>query len=336
MKTFFLKIYGLNINISCESDFASENLKKDFELYLSGNADVCSDIKIGIFRKKPPYDDIPSGTHASIYNTRSICYKSKTVHYVDYAGKGLMIYDFEKEEADIYSEDEVLLYEKAKLAVLSRSGEFLDKKGMHRVHAMGLAKNNSATICLLPMAAGKTTLVLGALKKDKDIKLVSDDVCVIDAKGHVGSFVLRVGSRDFPGHIPEEHITGIDRDFYGRKYLIDMGYFKGRIAEKSQLCNILIGRRVFQDRTQIRKIAKIKCFMPFMQSGVFGLGLPQIMELFLRGDFQDIMKKIKILFSRSALFLAAILRADTYEIEIGRDIEKCSDELVKFINEASG
>lgn len=332
METFFLKIYGLNINISCESDFASENLKKDFELYLTNDMDINHDISVSIFKKKPPYDDIPSGIHASMYNMRSICYKAKTIHYVDYSGRGLMIYDFTKEEACIYSEDEDLLYEKAKLIILSRAGEFLDRKGMHRVHAMGLAKNDKATICLLPMAAGKTTLVLGVLKKDKDIKLISDDVCVIDAKGHVSSFVLRVGSRDMPEYIPTEYITRIERDFYGQKYLIDIEYFKGRIAEKSRLWNILIGKRVFQDKTRIKKIAKFKCFTPFIQSGVFGLGLPQIVELFLRGDFQDILGKIKMLFSRSALFLTAILRANTYEIEIGRDIEKCSDELLRFIN----
>jgi hypothetical protein len=332
MDIFFLKLYGLNIKISCDSDFASENLKKDFELYLGKDPDLDPDISLMIFKKTPPYDDIPRGIKASLYSMGSICYKANNTHYVDYYGRGLMIYNFEKEEARIYSEDENLLYEKAKLAILSRAGEFLDKKGMHRVHAMGLAKNDMAAICLLPMAAGKTTLALGALRKGKDIKLISDDVCVIDMKGYVSSLVLRVGSRDIPGYIPAEYITMIERDFYGRKYLIDMGYFKGRIAERSKLRNILIGKRVFQDQTRIRKIAKVKCFTPFIQSGVFGLGLPQVVELFLRGDFQDILGKIKMLFSRSVLFLTVILRTDTYEIEIGRDIEKCLDELIRFIN----
>jgi len=337
MRTFFLKLYGVNIRISANSDLAEESLKKDFKLYLeeiNKNADSAfKGITINIFKETVPYYNIPS-IEASLYNIGSICYKKKNVHYIDYSGKGLMIYDFNKEEARIYSENEMLLYEKARLAILSRIGELLDKRHIHRVHAVGFAKDHKATICLLPMAAGKTTMALGVLKKDKDIKLVSDDVCMIDLKSRVYPFVLRIGVRDesILNEVPANYLVKINRNFYDQKYLVDLDYFKGRISGKSRLRSILIGKRVFQETTEIKKISKIKCFIPFIQSGVFGLGLPQIVELFLKGDLQDILNKISLVFSRSALFLIAIYRSNTYEIRIGRDKEKTFDEVINFIN----
>ncbi len=335
MKIFYLELYSMNIKVSSNSALASENLERDFALYLqtSKAADyLFKGVTINIFKEKAPYHKVPP-VAASLYNLGSICYKKKNVHYIDYSGKGLMIYDFNKEEAHIYSEDEILLYEKARLTILSRIGELLDKRHIHRVHAVGFAKYHKATICLLPMAAGKTTMALNVLKKDKEIKLVSDDVCMIDLKSHIYPFILRVGARDLAilDRIPEKYITRIERGFYGQKYLIDLEYFKDRIAGKSKVCNILIGRRIFQDATEIKKLSKFKCFIPFIQSGVFGLGLPQIAELFLRGDFWDILSKINMIFSRTMLFFMLICRTNTYEIRIGRDIEEGSDKLIKFI-----
>ena len=335
MGVFLLKIYGINIKVSSSSDFAFENLKKDFQLYLCGKIEnhLSRIININIFKEKPPYQKVPP-LEASLYSLGAICYRDKDVHYIDYSGKCLMIYDFTRENADIYSEYENLLYEKARLTILSRTGELLDKRHIHRVHAVGLAKDGDATICLLPMAAGKTTLALDTLKKDSQIKLISDDICLMDSRNHVYPFMLRIGTRDrnSVNAIPEKYITRIYREIYGEKYLIDLAYFEGRIAGKSRVRNILIGKRIFQADTEIRKIPKIKCYLPFIQCGVFGLGLPQIVELFLRSGFRDILNKINIVFSRTIIFLVIISRANTYEIRIGRDLGMSADTLIDFIN----
>lgn len=322
--------------MSSDTSYVMENLKKDFILYAAEGIEESAEhkkISIAVFRQRPPYEKVPA-LRASLYSLGAICYKDKGIHYVDYSGNGLMIYDFRQERGDIYSEDENLLYEKAKLAILSRSGEILDNRHIHRIHACGFSVDEKATICILPMEAGKTTLALNTIKKRQEIKLLADDVCLVDLKNNVYPFLLRVGVRDkeLVWDIPSQYITRINRLFYGEKFLIDLEYFKGRIANHARLCNILIGRRVFKEETEIRRIAKIRCIMPFMQSGVFGLGLPQIVELFLRGDFMDILKKIAMVFSRSFIFLFMVCRADTYEIGIGRNIDKAAAELARFIH----
>ncbi|MFA5389406.1 MAG: hypothetical protein WC312_06620 [Candidatus Omnitrophota bacterium] len=336
MSKIFLEIYGISVEISVDNIFAAENLSKDFILYVSGEnkGRACrKTISVHIFETRPPYEKVPP-LEASLYSLGSICYRDKGVHYVDYSGRGLMIYDFRGEKAELYSEDESLLYEKAKLAILSRTGELLDQRHIHRIHAAGFSVNGQAAICLLPMEAGKTTLALGVIERRKDIKLIADDVCLVDMKNNVFPMLLRIGVRDkgYAGKIPQEYITRIHRMFYGEKLLIDLEYFKGRIVDRARLRSILIGKRVFTGKTEIRKISKVKCIMPFMQSGVFGLGLPQVVELFLRGDFSDIMKKTAMVFSRLFIFLAMVCRADTYELRIGRDKDKSAEELADFLS----
>lgn len=334
MNTIILEIYGVRFKVQTDVKFVSDNIKKDFILYFKEEEKISASdaISICVYKKKAPYEKIPPVV-ASLYNAASICYKKSRVHYVDYMGKGMLIYDFKEEKAEIYSEDENLLYEKTKLVILSRMGELLDQRHMHRIHAAGLLKNGIVTLCLLPMAAGKTTIALGALKNDQDIKLVADDVCMVDIRGRVYPFTLRIGVRDesVANEIPKDYITKIDRNNYGIKYLIDLDYFKGRMAGRAMLGNILIGKRVFQEHTEIKKLSKTGCIMPFIQSGVFGLGLPQIAELFLRGDLADTLNKISMVFSRCLIFLAIVWKADTYELRIGRDVNRTAEELVKFM-----
>jgi len=335
MDTIILEIYEVRFEVYIDAKFVSENIKKDFALYFKKDEKKSAShtLTIRVYKKKPPYERIPP-VEASLYNATSICYRKSRVHYVDYMGKGMLKYDFKEEKAELYSEDENLLYEKTRLIILSRMGELLDQRHMHRIHAAGLAKNGVVTLCLLPMAAGKTTIALGALKNNQDIKLVSDDICMVDIKGCVYPFTLRIGvrGRSVIDEMPNDYITEIYRDGHGQKYLIDLDYFRGRMAEKSRLGNILIGKRVFQEHTEIKRLSKIKCIAPFIQSGVFGLGLPQIVELFLRGDFRDILDKISMVFSRCLIFLVIVWRADTYELRIGRNISKSSEELIKFMD----
>ncbi len=312
-----------------------DNLRKDFSLYVVDKEapDLTGCVSLSVNKGDVPYFKIPP-VEAALYNLDSICYRKDGIHYVDYMGKGLMIYDFNKEEGAVYGEDENLLYEKARLACLSRIGECLDKRHIHRIHGLGLSKAGRATICLLPMAMGKTTLAFKAIKQDNGIKLLSDDVCMLGFDGRVHPFVLRIGIRDREAlcDVPAERITHIKRPRYGDKFLIDTAYFSDSLSGQADIKNILIGKRVFQEKTQISRISKIKCLIPFIESGVFGLGLPQIVELFLKSGLRDFMEKIKLVFSRSALFLGVLCRCDTYEIRIGIDIDKAVDTLTDFIN----
>lgn len=333
MERFFLKIYGVEVEVHSASSVVIEGLKKDFALYLNeeGKGNFFEKVSVNIFKEKPPYEKVPPLT-ASLYNTDSICYKDKNVHYVDYSGKGLMIYDFTKENADIYSEDEALSYEKSRLAILSRVGEFLDRQHIHRLHAVGFSVGSEATICIMPMTAGKSTLCFHSLKLSQQIKILSDDVCLI-GNNRIYPFVMRIGMRDKDAltGIPESYISKVERLHHGVKYLIDLRYYRTRISGECKVKNILIGKRTFAQKPEIKKISKLKTIGPFITSGVIGLGLPQIAELFLRFNIRDVFSKGFLAASRLFVFLRVIMKAETYEMHLSRDVERNSRELIRFM-----
>ena len=247
-----------------------------------------------------------------------------------------LYHDFTKESADIYSEDETLLYEKSKLAILSRVGEFLDRQHIHRLHAVGFSVGSEATICIMPMTAGKSTLCFHSIRLNQEIKILSDDVCLI-GNNRIYPFVMRIGMRDKDvlAGIPESYISKIERLHHGVKYLIDLKYYMTRISGECKVKNILIGKRTFAQKPEIKRISKIKTIGPFVTSGVIGLGLPQIAELFLRFNMGDIFKKAFLAASRLFVFLRVIMEAETYEINLGRDVEANASELIRFIQDSA-
>lgn len=338
MQTLDLNIFDIAFRIETDSDYVFENLQKDFWLYLGKHGEKGGRVlKLKALQQRPPYERVPP-VEASFYHIGLICYKHKNTHYVDYMGRGLMIYDFSEEFGEIYHEDEIFLYERTRLTVLSRLGELLDAVRLHRVHAVGFAKNNEAVICILPMGGGKTTIALSLLRQDASVSLIADDVCFIDGKGYVHPFLLRIGARDqaLLEGISPQFITEINRPYYGVKYFLEPTYFKDRVAEKTKVQYILVGKRVFQDKTDIRRMAKPRCFMPFVWSGVMGFGLPQLFEFFVRMDFSFLLNRIGAAFSRSVLFIGLIMRAKTYEIRLGRDLQDSVGCLSRFLSHEQG
>lgn len=336
MKTIFLRPHNISVKVSTNCDPVLDHLKRDFALYLAPDSTTPYEIALTVYNQKADFNKIPP-LKASLCGRGFICYRDRNLHYIDYDGKGFMKYDFSKEIGEIYGEDPLFLYEKSRLAILSRVGEILDNHGIHRVHAFSLSRNEEAMICLLPMEGGKTTTALNILKKDPSVRLVAEDTCYIDRNGFIFPFVLRLGARDryLLEGIPAHFIKEIDRPRYGRKYLIDPRYLKDRISKKSKITCVLIGQRVFQKESTIKKVSRMKCIAPFLQCGVLGLGLPQVVELFVRGHFSDFLWKLRLIFSRSFTFLSLILGSRTFEIKIGRDPAQTANEVISLMHTLS-
>ncbi|MBF0122408.1 MAG: hypothetical protein HQL21_03230 [Candidatus Omnitrophica bacterium] len=283
--------------------------------------------------RKPSYDRVPP-INAALHGSGLICYKDQNINYVVYSCDGLLVYNFQTEEGEISCEDPLFLYEKTKLTILSRVGELLDKRGLHRIHAFAVSSHNKALMCLLPMEAGKTTTTLNLLKLDSTIKIISDDVCLMDGHGMIYPFLLRIGARDkdLIENIPEELVTTVDRPYYGIKYFIEPAYLKDRISPSIRLTHIMIGQRAFRQETKIAPLSKIKCFLPIIESGVFGLGLPQLLEFFVRGDFKLLANRLGIILKRVAFCITLIGKTKTFSMTIGQDKKAVCDEILRFLN----
>ena len=333
MNTIDIEIFGQTIQITTNCAFVYENLSKDFLLFPKKTNSVNEKtIKLQIFFENPPYQRVPP-IDASLHGPGLICYKEKNINYVVYSEGGLLIYDFAMESGELFGKNEFFLYEKSKLTILSRVGELLDKKGLHRIHAFGVVLNQKSLICLLPMEAGKTTTTFNLLKSNSELKIIADDVCFIDHQIKVYPFLLRMGVRDksLIEGIPAEFISEIHRPYYGLKYFINPLYQKDRLATQTTLNYLYIGQRAYRIETRIEKISKLKCIWPVFESGVFGLGLPQLLEFFVRGDYRFFLQRITFILSRLIFCLKLILKTKTFVIKIGTDQKLSTEKILNFL-----
>lgn len=297
-KKSFLNIYGISLQLYGYSNIV-DKLFSDFKYFAAKeNESSKIDLSININFVTPPYNKVPQ-VSASMYKTDCICYDYNNIRFADYNNKCLVIFNKDKKLADIFSLEEDLLYEISYLLLHSQVGEFLDLKGFHRIHACSFSYNKEIFICILPQGGGKSTLLMNLLKND-NIKLLSDDTPVIDRKGNIYPFPIRIGvCNDYDiSYIPNDFITIFNRRKFGQKRLVSYDFFKDRIEATSLPINIITGQRIYSDTPKITGTNKFCVFKELFKSCIIGYGLPQVIEYFLTGGFKDVLKKTFIIFSR--------------------------------------
>ena len=327
-----LDFYGIGIEVISSNTRIIENIGRDFSYFKPESKNRESTrIHIEVFRESPPYHVIPKGARVTFHTKDTVNYDTGKLRFSNHLGRTLTIYDFSNEIGRIYSRDESLLHERTYLLILSRIGALLDRKGIHRVHALGISLNNKATLCLLPMRGGKTTLGL-ELIKEEDISLISDEIPLITGDGKILPFPLRVGVLEGAKlDIPSKYLRKFIRSQYSPKTLIDIDFFQGKI---SKLCNpyiVLIGQRGFSKETRLKQISKLRTILPFAVNSVLGRDLPHTVSYFLRFDLKSVLSYIKILISRFIISCKVIWRAKTYRFYMGTDPGENARFLANFL-----
>jgi hypothetical protein len=210
----------------------------------------------------------------------------------------------------------------------------LDRKGLHRVHAMGLTYGLNGILCLLPQGGGKTTLCLALLRRE-GISLLSDDTPLIDRCGRLFPFPVRIGVCEVPANIPEQYLSKFNRRKYGAKTVIDIELFKNKIASPSKASIVLVGDRKYSNDAAISPLGKLSALSVFMVNCVAGLGLPQMVEYFLRYRLCDNIGKMGIALSRTWASIILIMKARTYRFTIGSDKDRNTEVLSEFLTKYS-
>jgi len=333
-KKTLLNIYGVLVSLSGNGEIV-DKLYSDFKYFSldDNNSNIKINLSININFINPPYEKVPQIT-ASMYKTDCICYDYNYLRYADYNGKGLVIFDKKNKSAEVYSIDTDLLYEISYLLLHSQVGELLDMKGYHRIHACSFSYNNKTFICMLPQGGGKSTLLMNLLKNN-DIKLLSDDTPIIDRKGNIYPFPIRVGiCNDFDiSNIDENFITFFNRRKFGQKKLISYEYFKDRIEKENLPINIILGKRTYSNNATIINTNKLSSFNELFKSCVIGYGLPQVIEYFLVGGLQDIIKKTYIVLSRLYACIRLVLKIkQVYYFYLSKNKEANSPYFINFFN----
>ena len=226
MTIIVFDFYGLTVQVqSADQDLVNE-IKRDFSFFSSEKE---QGEKSGLTSTLAPpsyegFQEIP----AQFITPRNVCYKDKNQTIIDYSGKAICIHDRKKNTCSIQGTDFDLVREICYLFILSATGEYFDKQGLNRIHALGVSRGGKAALLLMPSGGGKSTMALRLLSRP-GFKLLSDDSPLVDRAGNILGFSLRIGiSPDNKSSIDPKFIRTLNRMEFDPKTVIDIEAFDGQ------------------------------------------------------------------------------------------------------------
>jgi hypothetical protein len=323
------EFYGLCIEVEGDSEDLIREVTRDFSFFRIEDPKKRSVIRINLELASPPYGSLPA-MKASFSTPRNICFQNRNISYIDYFGRGLSIYDRKQKTCSVYGMDFHLVHEIAYLFILSVVGEYLDSIGLHRVHALGMSRNNKGILLLLPSGGGKSTMALKMLGQPRYM-LLAEDTPIIDRKGQILPFPLRLGVR--PDHelsVPDEFLRTVNRMEFDPKKLIDIDYFKDRIGTAVSPGIILTGQRNLGEVSEIIPISRMKAFKTLFKYAVVGLGIYQGLEFMLERGAWELLGKTGVVSSRLYNSMSLLSKSKCYRFILGRDVEKNCETLINF------
>lgn len=329
-----IDIYSLTISVRCDPDNLLNELVRPFKFFISEETGY--ETEIIIEQKDPPYNSFPS-VKASFSTPRNIIYHSDEEKIIDYFGNGVVVQNKAESKYHIYGCDINFLTEAFYLLVISLVGQFCDKKGYLRVHALALSYNDTAVLLPLPPGSGKSTMAMAMLGIN-GFKLISDDEPIIKSDGSILPFPSRIGTLDKKKiqTIPEKFVYKIDRMEFGLKYFIDYDYWGDRIEKKHLKKSIIFqSNRLLNGAPSIQKASKIKILSSLIRDAVIGVGLYQGLEFIFQNSTWEILSKVRVVINRFIKAIKLASSSETYQINLSRDIEKNVETLKEFVEKLS-
>ena len=321
--------YDVGLSLSSSSPDLLDKLARDFH-YFVGPAAVPSKLNVEANLAPPPWERVPAD-FASQITPNAVIYDRGSVRFNDYQHEALAIYDFAREEGEVWSENADLLYEITYLLCLSRIGEIHDLRHIHRVHALGIEVAKHGALILLPENGGKSTLCMEMIRRP-EVRILSDDTPLL-SRGKLLAFPTRIGIRGGKSAgIDAKFLRTMRRRNREPKTLLDVRYFQDRIAAETTPDAIIIGARRNGDDSWIEPLARRKALGSLIANLVFGLGLPQVVEFFLRGGPSDTMRKFSIVAYRLAAVAGLLRRAKCYRLALGRNTSMAADAVLSVLN----
>jgi len=317
-----LNVMGVQVLIESGREIAFW-LRNDYGRYISKDA-VRPRLKFELALEKPDYAGLPKMA-ASKYHEDYIVYDSRGLRLIDFFGEALSAYDTEKRSVLISCLCAQRLYEIFRLSFDSLLGEELDRRGIHRIHCLGLEKGGAAVLVLLPPGCGKSSLALRFLGAE-GIKVLSEDVALFD-RGRIVGLHFHWGIRKGAGRLPGRMVR--------RKGLPDKNFVDARtlsLASDGRPKALILGRKVMGGESAISPVGRHRLILPLFKSMVLGLELQQSLAYFLLRNYKDGFSKSGIGLSRLYALLSVLLHSTTYEFAVGGDMEENHRVLAEFMD----
>lgn len=317
-----IDVYGLAARVTGDWHEVIDAIRLDFAWFASEEEPSAgsADVDVVIERREPDFDAFGE-IRASFVTPRNVVYQRGETTVIDYFGRALAVYERDRDRLTVQGTDAHLVHEAAYLFLLSRVGTRLDEIKLPRMHALGMVgEAGHAVAVMMPSGGGKSTMALRALQAP-GVRLISEDSPLIDRRGRMHPFPLRVGVNETDAaSLPDQHVRRIERMEFHPKLLLDIEAFSDRIATKpAPLRHIVIGRRSLGTESGLRAIPRTAVAGTLLREVVVGVGLYQGMEFVLQRGLRDVAGSIRPAITRSLACAAGLARARTWELTLGRD-----------------
>ena len=330
LTSVILDLYGLVIHCKAGSPDLASELIRPFKYFKTDKGQPA--IKVISKEVDPPYDTFPS-IPASFSTPRNIVYKDKNLKIIDYFGKGVVIQDDSRREYHIYGRERNFLREVFYLLILSLFGQFCDRNGLLRIHALALSYHDKAILMTMPQGGGKSTMAL-AMLQEGDVKYISDDDPLFDRRGCILPFPrpLGISNNWVIKSFPKEYVYQIDRMEFGIKYFIENDYWKGGLETKPlNDIFLLSGRRILSGTPSIEKCSKKEVLSTLIRDAVIGIGLYQGLEFIINRSTWEVLSKMTTFFKRFFLALKLVRVSKTYRFTLTNNIAENVYVLKEFV-----
>ncbi|MFA6092719.1 MAG: hypothetical protein WCU88_11880 [Elusimicrobiota bacterium] len=362
-----LDFHGVRGSLSCDDPSVLEELRKDFEWFISkdfrhpgldpgsrlsldpgfrrddgsiglrrndeGGGDSSLEFSVELHLEEPPASLKPKG-RALLRRPLFSAYEQGCVREVDYEGKALAALDFRSERGTIYCAEPALLRELGYLLVLSRAGHRLDLRGLHRVHALGIERGGKGVLVLLPSGGGKSALCLRLLASGA-ARLLSEDTPLVSRNGTLHPFPLRIGTRpdEDLSHVPAQHVRSFVRRVHGEKKLVDLDFFRGQLAQGPlRSCLVVDARRCGLARSEYSFACPLRSAFALAAPLLAGWGTPQLLEYALRTDIRGMAGLAFVGASRAAAMVSLCVRSRSAVLRMSEDPQESSEALCRLID----
>lgn len=267
-------IHGVRVRVDCEDPVTLDALGRDFAAF-DDEPGGEPDIALRLERRPCPGGPL-AGRAWSWKGVR--WHDAGAIRRLDYGSGAGAQWDFARERGTVWACDPDLLHELGFLFLHSRIGAALDRRGLHRVHALGFSWGGRGGLLLLPSGGGKTTLAL-ALAARPEFALLSDDVPLLGADGMLRAFPQRLslcGGGPFP--FPSAALRPFVRRRHGSKTLLDLSAYPGRLAGTAPLKWLIVGEPG-PGPARAARCGRARATAALLDGLILGRGLPQVLEL---------------------------------------------------------
>ncbi|MGH2994344.1 MAG: hypothetical protein ACRDL1_12530 [Solirubrobacterales bacterium] len=259
---------------------------------------------------------------ASFVTPRNVVHQHGPLTVIDYFGKALSVFDRGAGRLVVQGRDEHLVHEAVYQFVLSQAGAALEARGLVRLHSLGLVGRSGAVAVMLPSGGGKSTLALRALRDDR-VRLLSEDSPLLDRRGRLHPFPLRLGVNVGDADaLPAGRTRRIERMEFHPKLVLELDAFADRIAAgPAELRDLVIGRRTLGTGAALEKLPRRAAVGTLLREAVVGVGVYQGMEFVLQQGLRDVLGQAGPAVTRAACCAAALRGSSVWRLTLGRDRE---------------